>query len=171
LVVSLYADAKFYVGTDYGIFKESMSGNTSAYSESGISTLKLGYADRETYGIEFSLDYTKNKSNIFSADDGDRFGLNINLLKAFDYNIYILPYIKAGIGAGFLSIDRAVDDKLYYSSYNIGTGVLLPVNENFDFEIGYDYKYTSYESINMVSEKLLFSSHINVVYAGFNIRY
>jgi len=171
LTVSIYADAKFYIGTSYGTFYESFDGDTSAYSSSNTATLKAGYSQRETYGIELSLDYTKNKSNIFSADDGDRYGLNVSLTKAFDYDIYILPFIKAGMGAGFMNIDRNTDDKLYYGAFSIGGGVLFPVNDNFDFEVAYDYRYNSYEAINMISEKLLYSSDINIISFGFNFRY
>lgn len=173
---SLYSEAKFYIGTNYGTFNESFNEDTEAYSSSEMLTLKMGYAQRETYGIEFSLDYTKNNSKIFSSNidmktDGDRYGLNVALSKAFDYNIYILPFIKAGFGAGFLDIDRVLDDRLFYGSFNVGAGVLLPVNDNFDFELGYDYRYSSYEAIDMVTEKLLYTSNIGVAYFGFNIRY
>ena len=176
LISSLYSDAKVYVGANYGTFYESFNEDTEAYSSSGTTTLKIGYADRETYGVEFSLDYTPNNSKIFSSGeeiktDGDRYGLNVSLTKAFDYDIYILPYIKAGMGAGFLTIDRVLDDKLYYGSFNVGGGVLFPVNENLDFELGYDYKYSSYEAIDMVAEKLLFTSNIGIAYFGFNVRY
>lgn len=171
LTASLYSDSKYYIGANYGLFNESFNGDTSASTSSGITTLKVGYANRETYGIEFSLDYTKGESNIFSNNDGDRYGLNVNLLKAFDYDIYILPYIKAGMGAGFFNVDRAADDKLYYGSFNIGGGIFLPIDENFDLELGYEYRYTSFEAINLISEKLLFTSNIGRAYFGFNIRY
>ena len=173
---SLYSEAKFYIGANYGSFEESFNEDVEAFSSSSMMTLKVGYAQRETYGVEFSLDYAKNKSKIFSSDtdtefDGDRYGLNVSLSKAFDYDIYILPYIKAGMGAGFFNDDRILDDKLYYGSFNVGGGILLPVNENLDFEIGYDYRYSSYESIDMVAEKVLFTSNISIAYFGFNVRY
>lgn len=176
MISSLYAEAKLYIGANYGTFNESFNGDTEAYNVSQTATLKIGYAERETYGIEFSLDYTPNDSKIFSSDantasDGDRYGLNVSLSKAFDYDIYVLPYIKAGFGAGFLNIDRVLDDKLYYGSFNVGAGVLLPVNDNFDFELGYDYRYSSYEAIDMVASKELFTSNIGIAYFGFNIRY
>ncbi len=176
MTASLYSQAKFYVGANIGSFEESFNEDVEAFSSSNTITLKVGYSHRETYGVEFSLDYTKNDSKIFSSDtdtktDGDRYGLNVSLSKAFDYDIYVLPYVKAGMGAGFLDVDRVLDDRLYYGSFNVGAGVLLPVNENFDFEIGYDYRYSSYEAIDMVSEKLQFTSHVSVAYFGFNVRY
>jgi len=171
LVSSVFADAKLYLGVNTGLFDESFNGNTSAYTSSGIATFKIGYAQRETYGIEFSLDYTKSNSNIFSNNDGDRYGLNVNLLKAFDYNIYVLPYFKGGMGAGFFNVDRTMDDKIYYGSFNIGTGIFIPLNDNFDFELGYEYRYTSFESINLISEKLSYTSNIGRAYFGFNVRY
>ena len=176
MISSLYSEAKFYIGANYGTFNESFNEDIEAYSVSQTTTLKMGYAERETYGIEFSLDYTPNNSKIFffflnTKTDGDRYGLNVSLSKAFDYDIYVLPFIRAGFGAGFLDIDRVLDDKLYYGSFNVGAGLLLPINDNFDFELGYDYRYSSYEAIDMVAEKLLFTSNIGIAYFGFNIRY
>lgn len=176
MISSLYSEAQFYIGANYGTFNESLNGDLEAYNVSQTTTFKMGYAERETYGIEFSLDYTPNDSKIFSSSenvqtDGDKYGLNVSLSKAFDYDIYILPFVKAGFGAGFFDIDRVLDDKLYYGSFNIGAGILLPVNDNFDFELGYDYRYTSYEAIDMVAKKELFTSNIGIAYFGFNIRY
>lgn len=171
LTASLYSEGQMYLGTSFGTYNETFNGDIEAVSASNIATVKVGYAQRETYGIELSLDYTKNDSNIFSQNDKDRYGLNVNLSKAFDYNIYILPYLKVGMGAGFMDIDRTTDNRLFYGSFNVGGGVLLPVSEHFDFEIGYDYRYTSYEAINLISEKLLYTSNINIAYIGFNVRY
>lgn len=176
LISSLYSDAKVYLGMNYGSFDESFTGKTNADSSSGITTIKIGYADRDTYGVEFSLDYVNNKSKIFSSDtstktDGDRYGLNVSLTKAFNYDIYILPYIKGGFGAGFMDVDREIQDTLYYGAFNIGGGILLPVNENFDFEIGYEYRYSSYEAIDMIAEQVQYKSHIQTAYFGFNVRY
>lgn len=169
--VSLYAEAKLYLGTNIGSYNETIDSTPEAYSSSNIASFKIGYADRKTYGIELSLDYTPNDSNIFSNNDEDRYGLNVNLSKAFDYDIYALPYLKVGIGAGLMNVDRNTDDRLYYGSFNVGGGLLLPVSENFDFELGYEYRYNSYEAINLISEKLLYTSNINIAYIGFNVRY
>lgn len=176
LTSSLFSDAKFYLGMNYGTFEESFNGDTEAFISSGITTFKIGYADRDTYGVEFSLDYTPNKSKIFSSDestkyDGDRYGLNVSLSKAFNYNIYILPYIKAGMGAGFLKVDREIEDKLYYGSFNIGGGILLPINDSVDLELGYDYRYSSYKAIDLIVHKEIYESNIQIAYFGFNVRY
>jgi hypothetical protein len=176
LISSLYSDAKVYIGANIGTFNESFNGDTEAFSSSQLATIKIGYADRDTYGVEFSLDYMKNRSKIFSSDektqtDGDRYGLNVSLTKAFNYDIYIIPYVKGGFGAGVLDIKRVTQDNLFYGLFNIGGGILLPVNENFDFEIGYDYKYSSYKAIDMVVEKMIYKSNIHVAYFGFNVRY
>ena len=176
LVSSLYSEAQVYMGMNYGTYDESFNNDVEAFSSSETATLKIGYSDRDTYGVEFSLDYTPNSSKLFSSNadtktDGDRYGLNVSLSKAFNYDIYVLPYIKGGFGAGFLDVDRKVEDRLYYGSFNIGGGVMLPVNENFDFELGYEYRYTSYQAIDMIAEQVVFTSNVAIAYLGVNVRF
>ena len=171
LLTSLYADSKIYLGSSYGFFNEKFSDGIDAKSSSGVLKLKAGYGNREQYAIEFSVDYIDNKSNIFSTNDGMKYGLNIEFVKAFDLDIYILPFFKVGFGSGSLEIDRQFQDKLHYGSFNLSTGIFIPINEHFDFELGYDYKYLSYEGIDTIAKQISYDSNVNTAYFGFNIRY
>jgi len=175
LVGSLFADPKFYVGSSYGVVEESFS-NIEAKSSTDIAKVKIGYGVREAYAIEISCDYIKNKAKIFSSDekttvDGDKFGVNVDVIKAFDFNTMILPFIKAGFGSGSLSINRVSQDKLFYGSFNLATGIFIPINNNFDLELGYEYKHISYESIDTIVEKIKYESNTNIAYFGFNVRF
>ena len=68
-------------------------------------------------------------------------------------------------------LDKLSEDKdaLNFSSFNAGLGFFIPVNEYLDFEVGYGYKYTSYEKLNSTSDSL--NSHVNIGYLGLNIRF
>ena len=178
LISSLYSsssDTKFYLGTSYGYLNESFSDpiNNSGKSISSISAqtakVKFGYGIRDSYAVEFSIDYAQKDKNVFSSNDGDRYGLNLEVMKAFDWDIYINPFFKGGFGAGFLDIDNTTNSSLSYSSYNLGLGCFIPVTEYLDFEIGYSYKFTSYEKISNTSKKL--NSNINIGYLGVNVRF
>jgi len=182
LTISLYAEAKVYVGTSVGYtheaFNDDLAGSDAG---SNMAKFKIGYGEREAYAIEFSLDYIDNQSTTFSganSSDGAKYGLNVEFMKAFDFDIFVLPYFKAGFGAGYLDVHNAYDENgdavnsLTYSSLNLGLGFLVPVNEHFDFEIGYDYKAVSYEKSNKTDPLTnAVKSNMNAVYAGFNVRF
>ncbi len=175
LISSTYAsDAKIYFGSSVGFLNETID-DTDISASAPTAKIKIGYGVREAYAIEFSLDYTKNESRMYSTAgndyDGDKYGFNVDFVKGFDYDIYVLPYLKAGFGAGIFKINRKIQDKLHYGSYNIGFGTFLPVNEHFDFELGYEYRWTSYEAVDIISEQVRHSSKVNIAYLGFNIRY
>ena len=176
LTSSLFAEAKLYFGANYGIIEESFLEDIDAESSSNIASIKAGYGVREAYAIEISLEYRDNKAKIFSSDsdtdfDGDKYGMNINLVKAFDFDIYALPYIKAGFGSGFFEVERILQNRLFYSSFNLGTGIFIPIDESLDFEIGYEYKYISYESLDTIAEQINYQSNSNIAYFGFNARF
>ena len=174
LVSSLFGEAKVYLGTNYGSYEENFTNSIDAQSSTQAFSIKAGYGRRGAYAVELALEYIQNQANIFSTksqSDGDKYGMNINLLKAYDFGIYILPYLKVGIGAGTMTIDRTLQDRLYYSSYNIGTGLFIPINKTYDIELGYDYRYTTYQSIDTIAENVMYKSHINIAYLGINARF
>jgi len=170
LSASLYAESKIYLGVNYGNLNENFN-NSKAESSSDALKIEIGYGIREAYAIEFSAEAIENKANIFSNNDGKKYNFNIELVKSFDYDLYLLPYMKAGFGAGYLEIERELQTKLNYGSFNLELGVLLPINEHYDFELGYSYKSISYESIDTIATQVTLESNLNTLYFGFNIRY
>ena len=171
-LTSLYAESTFYVGVNHGAYKEYFN-DIDASSSSSISTLKVGYGDIKAYAVEFSVDYSKNKSKIFSSAsslDGDKYGFNVSLLKAFDFN-YVLPFIKIGFGTGYLDIKRNLQDTLSYGSFQLTGGTYIPLNDSFDIEVGYEIRHIAYESINTIITKDSYHSVNNIAYFGINYRY
>ncbi len=171
---SLYSQSLLYIGTSIGAYHESFDTDDDISLSTSIANFKIGYGNRKNYAIEFILDYMPNKSKIFSSSgtyDGDRYGFNIALVKAFDFDIYALPFIKAGFGSGYMKINRNMQRKLSYGSYNVAAGMFLPINATLDVELGYEYRYVSYQSINTISQSLQYDAHANSVYCGINIRF
>ena len=175
LISSLYSKSTIYMGLNAGMYNEKFD-NINAKTSSYITELKIGYGDRKLYSIEFSIDFADNKSKIFSSSentesDGNRFGFNIHLIKAFDLNIYALPFVKVGFGSGFLDIDRKLQKSLSYGQFSFGLGTLIPLGNSFDAEIGYEIRPTSYEEIDYIATKINYKSTTNVAYFGINYRY
>jgi len=171
---SLFAEAKIYLGTHYALYNESFN-EVDASSSSDLVALKIGYGDIKAYAVEFSVEYARNKSKVFSSTpttstDGNKFGFNVSLLKAFDFT-YLYPYIKAGFGTGYLDVDRTLQDSLTYGSFQGTLGTYIPINDIFDAEVAYEIRHNSYKSVNQIITKPSFSSVSNIVYFGLNFRY
>ena len=171
LLTSLYSDAKIYIGAGYGYFDEQFTSGLDAQSSSTSANLKFGYGERKAYAVEFNIERSENESKIFSNNDEIKYSINIELIKSFDFGIYINPFIKAGFGAGTLKIERELQDRLDFGSFNLGLGTFIPVNDNLDFELGYNYKSISYETVDQIAEKISYTSNINTIYVGFNVRF
>jgi len=167
----LLAESKIYLGAGYLYDNENISyASTSKTINENAARIKIGYGDRKAYAVEFSFDYVDNTSEIFAANDGKKYGFNVDLLKAYDFGIYVNPFLKAGIGAGYLETDAdTTNQSLTYGSFNLGTGVFIPLGEHFDIEIAYEYKNLSYQKIDSNSERP--TSTLQSAYIGFNIRY
>ncbi|MEA3370122.1 MAG: outer membrane beta-barrel protein [Campylobacterota bacterium] len=172
-ISSLYADAKIYMGGGYGIYDETLtlySGQESTIS-ANMATLKVGYGIREAYAIEFSVDYVDNTQELFAINDGAKYALNVELIKAFDLGIYVNPFIKVGFGMGYMETAvKEKDDSLSFGTYNLGLGTFIPIGEYVDLELAYNYKYTSYQK-SISTEDESETSMVNVGYLGLNFRY
>lgn len=166
LISSLVAESKIYIGTGYGYYNESSDlANTiqgATFSNNSVK-LKAGYGIRESYAIEFSVDYIQG--------DEKKYDFNIDFVKAFDWGIYVNPFVKAGFGAGIIDNKSNNTKSLTYGSFNLSAGMFIPLNEHFDIEIAYDYKHLSYEKVNQLDATEGRTSNVNIGYVGINARF
>jgi len=168
----LFAKSKIYLGTGYAYNSETVSYNGSNKTISNnAARIKIGYGDRKAYAVEFSLDYVDNNKKIFDSNDGKKYGFNVELLKAFDFGIYVNPFFKAGFGAGYLDTPADLNNgSLTYGTFNLGTGVFIPMGEHFDIELAYEYKNVSYQKLDSNSTTSP-SSNLHIGYIGVNFRF
>ena len=172
LLTSLYSDAKIYMGVGGGIYNETLDDTASTSISANMARVKVGYGIREAYAIEFSVDYVDNSEVLFAPNDGARYGLNVELIKAFDFDIYINPFVKAGFGMGYMETTiKDGEDSLSFGTYNLGLGTFIPVGEHFDIEVAYDYKYTSYQKVEQLSDSNIRKSMSHTGYVGVNVRF
>ena len=173
LLTSLYADAKIYMGVGGGIYNESITLYNQVENDisANMATIKIGYGIREAYAIEFSVDYVDNSQMLFKVDDGAKYALNVELIKAFDFDIYINPFVKAGFGMGYIETTAKTDeDSLSFGTFNLGFGTFIPLSEHFDIELAYNYKYFSYQKSDS-SKNNSENSMANIGYIGLNARF
>lgn len=169
LVTSLYSEAKVYLGVGSNLYNEKFINANDAQSFSYTNKIKIGYGDINRYAFEISLDKVKNESNLFSKDDSDKYGINVELIKAFNLNLAFNPFFKGGFGAGYMNIDRTLQDRLYYGSFNFGLGLFIPINKYSAFEVAYEYKRLTYEGIDVLVDNISYKSNLNSAYLGLNI--
>lgn len=171
LFATLFADAKIYFGAGGGGYYEAFEGTTDAKASGKMIRLKAGYGDIDAYAIEFNLEMMENDSNIFSKSDGTKYGLNVELLKAFNLKTLFNPFFKVGFGSGYMDITGTLQKNIHYGSFNLGGGVFIPLNEWLDLEICYDYKYLTYEKVDIVTLTPSYESNSNTIYSGLNVRF
>jgi len=168
----LLAEAKIYVGTGYAYNAETLS-STNKTITNNAARIKIGYGDRKAYAFEFSVDYVDNNSKIIDQNqsDGKKYGFNVELLKAWDFGIYVNPFLKAGFGAGYLDTKAdTLNKSLTYGTFNLGAGVFIPLSEHFDIELAYEHKNLSYQKTDNASNSNE-SSTLNIGYIGINARF
>jgi len=168
------------MGVGGGVYSETLDDEFNTNITANMARVKIGYGIREAYAIEFSVDYVDNKEELFHPTDATRYGLNVELIKAFDWGIYVNPFVKAGFGMGYMETEASYEDNsLSFGTYNLGFGMYIPIGENLDFELGYDYKYTSYQKIkeyNSAEDKIetpedIQKSMSHTAYIGVNVRF
>lgn len=170
LITSLYSDAKIYLGASTGGYLEQLDSNSKS-STTEMLTLKAGYGDIKAYAIEFSIDYINNNTALFAQGDGIKYGMNVSLLKSFDFDIFFIPFVRVGFGAGKMDSNAKTNkSSLAYGSFNLGAGGFIPITDYLDIELGYDYRALTYEKADPALSSIS-KSNVNIIYAGFNIRY
>ena len=165
-------DAKFYMGVGGAYQDESFTtdlDSTQTQNNPTVGILKFGYGDIKAYSIEILLNYVMIDQKVFSDDDNDKYGLDIAFVKAFNFSKYFYPYARAGFGGGEMKIKNAENNKLGFSSFNVGVGSYIPLFSHLELEVNYEYRFTSYEEV--VQSQPGLQSHINQLYVGINTRF
>ncbi len=153
-----------------GIGKASFS---TSYYDSSWGTEED--TEKETY---FSLKAGKYIDNgrimvSYTKYDTESY-VDINAL-AIEYDYFIgnssfQPYIGANIGYSMLSVDNGSDmDGL---TYGVGIGALIPINKNFDVDIGLTYNLSNqnYSEIDSYGDNIEFDIE-SIMHMGIAINY
>lgn len=168
---AVFAEASFYIGAGYIYTNESLTTNSSTSISNSGGKLKIGYGDQKAYAVEFSVNYIDNSSTLLSSTDKEKYGFDLELMKAWDFDIYALPFVRVGFGAGTMnSSARTGKSSITYGSYNASVGTLIPLSGSVDLELAYEYKNISYQKTD--STQTGYSrSHQNGIYTGVNFRF
>ena len=175
LYISLFAEAAGYIGisiedsTEFFVLEdETRDATTPQYK------IKAGYGDIANFSVEASFSYMDYATNIFSSpgkDDGHALMLDITLYKGWDLAYDLYPYLDVGIGMGDMKVSRELEDALSFSSFNFGGGIRYVINHTYDFDIGFNYKLRTWQTISLVSKNVNVTSHLVNPYLGINYHF
>ena len=180
----LFADSQVYMGILGGYITESFSKPQDKSTSSPMAKFQIGYGELKGFAVQLGLIYNPNSKNIFAntagSKDKEKYSLDVELIKAFDFGIGLYPFLKAGFGAGYFDTDITytnadgtfTQNKLNFSSYNGGAGFYYPLSEHFVLELGATYKYISYERWDKSSTgEAAVDTHAIYSYGGINYRF
>ncbi len=172
LYVSLFAEAAGYIGlsvedsTEFFVLNDrTVHASTPQYK------IKAGYGDIGSYAVEAAFSYMDYATDVFSSKDGAALMLDITLFKGWDVGYNLYPYLDAGIGMGNMKVERQLEDSLAFSSFNFGGGIRYVINQTYDFDLGFNYKIRTWQTVSLVSEGVNVTSHLVNPYIGINYHF
>lgn len=161
LVVVSAVNADIYVGLEYGqnFNKDKATasiGNISAsleqdnkYSDIG---LRLGFGKDGNWKGQVKFSKITYDKVIFDSSHKDLYEFDFDAIKEFDLrddvfpkNLY--PYVKAGIGYGWMTVTGYSDSSIKEYSLNAGVGLSYKVAEHFYMNGGVDYVYRNWQDV------------------------
>lgn len=168
---TIFAEATFYFGAGYTYINESLTKDSSINISNNAAKVKVGYGEQKAYAIELSMNYIDNSTALLSSEDKEKYGFDLELMKAWDFDIYALPFVRVGVGAGTMSSTaRSGKNSITYGSYNASAGALIPLGTSFELELAYEYKNISYQKTDSTQTNYS-RSHQNGIYSGVNFRF
>ena len=166
------AEPQAFLGFGGGSLVEQYSSTSINKTVGGYhAKVTAGYGERTAYMVQIGLSYIEYDSNVFSPDDGYNLYLDVDLIKAFDFNIGFYPFVKAGFGAGKMKVARSVQSELGNGDFHLGAGVYVPLGKYVDIEFSFVSRGKNWEKINLIATQEEVTSASIEPYFGINFRY
>lgn len=143
----LMADNSFYVGFDFAkadntdkVTSEGISvTNDNTYGESKI---KLGIQTEEK--TSFQLNFSKiayDNGVIYGSTGTKLYEVGMDVIKEFELTSSLSPFIKLGIGYGYMDTQSSAYGDVNEISTNVGAGLSYKIVEHIYALAGVDYIY------------------------------
>lgn len=157
LVLSSSLFAGSYIGADIGFAKNDTttsisgiaSGDDSVSNDYTDISLIFGTGDNGGVKIQGRLNFESYDKQIFK--DGDSFiEVGVDAIKEFSVNSNLYPYIKAGVGGDYMSVDGSYYNQsiVYGVELNAGVGVNVMTSDHLGLILGIDYKYRMWQDVD-----------------------
>ena len=153
---ALAEDSNMYVGID--ILKNSHSltadisgyGSGSADIDSGSFKVKLGTVTNDGWRVQGYLELLTYDQTLFDDTNDALMEFGLDVIKGFEITPEFTPFIQAGVGFGFMSIEEATEDSISEFSIKIGAGVAYKIVPAFELIAGIDFQYRSWQDLTLI---------------------
>lgn len=151
----LMAESSFYIGLDVGKAdnrdkhtSEKISlKNDNTYSESKI---KLGIQADGTTDFQLTFSKISYDNGVLRGSTGtELYEIGIDVIKEFELTSSLSPYIKLGIGYGYMDTQSSTYGDVNEFSTNIGAGLSYKLVEHIYALAGVDYVYRHWNDVSI----------------------
>lgn len=154
-LVASAAMADVYVGVEYGAasntHEREVTGAGSGTSEydKDYSDIKLKIGGGEDGGVKVqaTLSFIEYDESIFDNTNKDYIEVGLDLIKEFEVNKNVYPFIKGGLGVGSMDVEGYSESSITGVSLNLGAGLSFKATDNFYLVGGVDYVYRKWQDI------------------------
>jgi len=146
---SLASEKSVYVGIDY-----LNNSNTIEYSD------KTEEVDNNSKAFKFKIGFADNDNNlrtqlyflsetydepIFDSSNDNLKEIGMDIIKTLPLTPKFLPFIQAGFGYGFMSIDGYNESSIAEVSFKVGVGAIYKITPKFELLGGLDFQYRKWQ--------------------------
>lgn len=143
-----------YVGIDYGFVSnetEKDIGSTSFKGDNDYKDLKfkVGYGTDGDFKGQVSLSFISFDEAVFDGENSDLIEIGFDVIKEFEVTKEFYPFLKAGVGYGFMDVEGYTEDSIYEVYFNVGAGVSYKATDNLYLIGGVDYVGRKWQDIEV----------------------
>ena len=138
-----------YMGLDVsGALQTVKGGITSNLREaSQTAKLKIGFGEDDSFKYQFHLDYVRFNDPLFDDNNQVLLESAFDFIKEFRAQEDISPYVKLGVGYGFMPIDGASKKSIKEVMSSAGMGISFKTMDELYVVTGFDYMYRFWQDI------------------------
>ena len=168
--------ADVYMGLDLsGALQTIKGGVTSDLREtSSTAKLKVGFGEDDSFKYQFRLDYVRFNGPLFDDKHEVLYETSFDFIKEVHAQEDISPYVKLGVGYGFMPIDGASKKRIGEVVTTAGLGISFKTMEALYVVTGFDYTYRFWQDIEYMStasKTLSTKSYGLGLYVGLNYKF
>lgn len=143
-----------YVGVEYGIGSNETeidygSGSFKADNDYNDLKFKLGAGEDGGFKGQVTLSFISFDEAIFDGENSDLIEIGFDVIKEFEVTSSFYPFLKAGVGYGFMDVEGYEDSSIYEMSFNVGAGVSYKAVDNLYLIGGIDYIGRKWQDIEV----------------------
>jgi opacity protein-like surface antigen len=146
-----------YLGVEYGMgsneTEHEVNGVSASTYDNNYDDIKLKFGAGEDGGFkgQVTLSFISFDETVFDNTNSDLIEIGFDVIKEFEVTNSFYPFLKAGVGYGFMDVEGYTEDSIYEISFNVGAGVSYKAVDNLYLVGGIDYIGRKWQDIEYYS--------------------